>query len=91
MTAREFTVVADDDRVIGYVLPELPEGAPRDVLEGLTRRRLTALNGQCPCGATMTLPNRAERRRATRRGVAFRIRVEHELDCPAVAAGRWSS
>jgi hypothetical protein len=94
----EFAVVDDDSgEVVAYLLPELPEDAPHDVLEGLARRRLTALDGRCPCGAVVEMPGRAARRRAARRGVPVRVVVEHENDCPAVdrvlgaALGRWMS
>lgn len=101
MTARclvtEAVIVDDAGRVIACLLPELPEDASTDVREGLVRRRLTALRGTCPCGATALMPNRAARRRAARSGVMARIVVEHVDDCPAVdrllvpALGRWAT
>jgi len=81
---------------IGYLLPEIPDDAPSAVREGLVRRRLTALEGRCPCGAGVAMPNRAARRRAVRSGVPARILVEHEADCAAsdrmlsAAMGRWA-
>lgn len=89
MTALPLTytaaVVDDaDGELIGYLLPEIPDAAPRQVREGLARRRITALDGRCPCGATVTLPNREQRRRAARARTSLRIEVLHEVDCPAV-------
>ncbi len=84
-----------DGQLVGYVLPEIPEDAPHEVREGLVRRRLTALEGKCPCGALAVLPNREQRRRAARTRTSLRIAVMHEPDCPAVdrvleaALARW--
>jgi hypothetical protein len=86
--SRSDAVLVDDDgtRTV-YIGPQLPDGAPPLVLDGLARRRLVALGRACPapCGARMTVPNRAERRAARRRGVALHVEIEHEPDCPAVA------
>jgi len=89
MTALPFTFTAAmvdeaDGRLVGYLLPEIPDDAPHEVREGLARRRIAALEGRCPCGAVVVLPNREQRRRAARTRVSLRILVEHEDDCPAV-------
>lgn len=68
---------------VAYVLPVVTEELPPQLREAVVRRRLAALEGRCPCGATMTLPNRAERRRAARDGRQLSTTVEHETDCPA--------
>lgn len=89
MTTLPFTFTAamvDDENgdLIGYVLPVVPEAAPPEVREGLVRRRLAALEGRCPCGAVVTLPNREQRRHAARTRTSLRIAVMHEDDCPAI-------
>jgi len=68
---------------VAYLLPVVPESAPAEAREGLARRRVVAHTGQCPCGARMVLPNRADRRAARRHGTVGHVRVEHEDDCPA--------
>jgi len=68
---------------VAYVLPVASEELPPQLREAVLRRRLAALEGRCPCGATVTLPNRAERRRAARDGRQLSTTVEHEADCPA--------
>jgi len=73
-----------DGQLVGFVLPEIPEDAPHEVREGLARRRIAALEGRCPCGAVVVLPNREQRRRAARTRVSLRIVVEHEGGCPAI-------
>lgn len=71
---------------VAYVLTDPPEDAPPEVREGIARRNVTALGGRCPCGATLRLPNRAERRRAARSGQPVHVEVQHEDNCPAVTA-----
>lgn len=68
---------------VAYVLPVVSEGSPAPVREAVVRRRLAALEGRCPCGATVTLPNRERRRRAAREGRTLTTTVQHEPDCPA--------
>ena len=68
---------------VAYVLPVVPESAPAEAREGLARRRVVAHTGQCPCGARMVLPNRADRRASRRSGTVRHVTVEHEDDCPA--------
>jgi hypothetical protein len=67
-------------KALVLLLP-VPDDAPTGIREGLVRRNIVNTGGQCPCGATATLPNRAQRRR----GVTD-IRVEHEDDCPAISS-----
>jgi hypothetical protein len=38
---------------------------------------------ECPCGAGLVLPNRAERRTAKQSGRLVQMRTEHKDDCPA--------
>lgn len=56
------------------LLPTIPENAPYKVREGLARRRVTLVNGTCPCGAV------ANHLAATGGGV---VEVEHDRLCPA--------
>lgn len=86
-----------DGERVGYLLPDVPEDAPAEIREGVARRNVVALGGACPCGATLRLPNRAERRRAARTGQPVHVEHEHENenDCPAItetlaaAIARW--
>jgi len=96
MSRTDAVLVDRDGRITDYIGPALAESLPPVVLEGLARRRLTALGQTCPCGARMAILNRAARRAARRGGVAvLTVPVEHEPDCPAVSAdlevhvGRW--
>ena len=73
-----------DGDTVAFVLPTVPDEAPEAVREGLARRRITAIEGRCPCGGRLILPNREARRRAKRTGEEIRMRVEHEDDCPAI-------
>jgi hypothetical protein len=75
-----------DGETIAFVPPHVPNDAPDAVREGIARRRITAVDGECPCGARLVLPNRAERRKAARTGQATRITGEHEDDCAVVDA-----
>jgi len=60
------------------VSAEVPDGASARVKEGMTRRRLVAVTGRCPCGAVLEVPSRLEP------GVLTLVPVEHEPTCPAV-------
>ena len=66
---------------------EIPDNAPPDIKEGLSRRAIVNGGGTCPCGVRMILPNRAARRRATRLGCAIEVTVQHQPDCPALFRG----
>lgn len=72
--------------------PTLSEDAPHVVREGIARRRLVVTTGQCPCGARMPRPSRAQRRQMCRQGGVWEATVSHEIDCPAVhpATVRWA-
>lgn len=60
-----------------YLGPQIPDDASPLLKERIARRRLVAVTGRCPCGATLELP--ADLR------PGFRVvRVEHEDGCPAV-------
>lgn len=79
----ETIVTERDGRRVLLVLPQIPEGdAPYAVREGIARRRITALRGECPCGAIMARDSTAE--------------AVHESRCPAVtkvllkAIRRWA-
>jgi hypothetical protein len=75
-------VVLPDGRRAIIVDCEIPDSAPEAIREGLARRALCNSGHRCPCGATWTQPNRAQRRRAKDTGV-IQVDVEHEADCPA--------
>jgi hypothetical protein len=66
---------------------EIPDNAPADIKEGLSRRAIVNAGGACPCGARAILPNRAARRRATRLGYAIEVTVQHEPGCLALLPG----
>jgi hypothetical protein len=66
---------------------EIPDTAPADIKEGLARRAAVNAGGVCPCGARAILPNRAARRRTTRRRQAIQVTVPHEPDCLALLPG----
>jgi hypothetical protein len=66
---------------------EIHDSAPADIKEGLSRRAVVNAGGVCPCGARAILPNRAARRRATRRGQTIQVTVPHEPDCLALLPG----
>lgn len=72
-----------DGETYAFVLPRIPDDAPEAIREGVARRRITTLDGKCPCGARLVLPNRAQRRRAARTGVAVGVTVQHQDECPA--------
>jgi hypothetical protein len=80
-------IIVDDPQLgrVAHVLPTIPDGAPSPIAEGIARRRIAAITGECPCGARRVLPNRAARRRAKRDGEALRSFVvfAHEEDCSA--------
>lgn len=59
------------------VSAEIPDDAPARIKEGLARRRLVAMTGRCPCGATMPNVELVP-------GTVTVARVEHERTCPAV-------
>lgn len=92
-----FVALDDDGETVGYVLPVIPDTAPHDVREGVALRRITAVTGECPCGATFIRPNRQTRRAAARRGVVLAVTVAHATGCQAgdtqlgAALGRWKS
>lgn len=71
------------------VVPELTEGYPPELMEGLARRRLIATGQPCPCGAQPPRLSRQQRRgieARRRKGLPAQvipIVIEHENDCPA--------
>ena len=71
-TARHFKAMR---RLV--ISDEIPEDAPARVKEGLARRRIVAMTGRCPCGATV--PDVA-----LERGKLTVAVVRHEAGCPAV-------
>ena len=66
---------------------EIPDDEPADVKEGLSRRAAVNAGRVCPCGTRAILPNRAVRRRATRRGQAIQVTAPHEPGCLALLPG----
>jgi len=74
--------VVDGQRVM-FVLPALYDDDDPRVREGIARRRITGLTGECPCGARRVWPNRADRRAAVKDGRVLHIEVVHAEDCPA--------
>jgi hypothetical protein len=66
---------------------DIPDSAPAEIKEGLSRRAIVNAGGVCPCGAWAILPNRAERRRAARLRYVIEVEVPHEPDCPALLRG----
>ena len=63
-------------RGVVVVAPDIPDSAPAVVREGLVRRRLVAVTGRCPCGATLTVPE-------LRPGTVTTVEVLHEAASPA--------
>jgi len=77
---REEVFVADHHPVlqqrVAYVLPIVPDGAPYAVAEGIARRRLAAMTGRCPCGASVDYGDRKARQ-------VMVGNVVHTASCPA--------
>jgi hypothetical protein len=80
------TITDVDGERAAFLLTTIPDGAPVEVREGLARRRIVALGGQCPCGAIFIPPNRAQRRAAQRRREPIHVAVKHENGCPAITS-----
>jgi hypothetical protein len=76
-----------DGRRTLLVLPAIPEDAPPLIQEAISRRRIAALAGQCPCGAPadLTRQQRRARQRHTNKPPTTHTRVviEHQHACPA--------
>ncbi|WP_222267411.1 hypothetical protein [Modestobacter marinus] len=100
MALTEQAAVVDDvtGELVGWCLPATPDGAPHDVREGVTVRRLAVLHGHCPaCGAALVWGSRRERRRAAAggRAPAGVPHVPHRPTCPGhdqvidAAIARW--
>lgn len=87
MTAFDYIYGEVDGLSTLFVVPSIPEDAHESVREGIARRRLATVNGECPCGGRRPRLSRAQRRAAQRRtgGDVGSFAVEHEADCPAVA------
>ncbi|WP_226353783.1 hypothetical protein [Pseudonocardia sp. ICBG601] len=67
------------------VVPAVTEDSAPRVREGLARRRQVAVTGRCPCGATMAIPSRAQRRAARRAARRIHhVAVIHADSCPAI-------
>jgi hypothetical protein len=94
VTARQIVdelVVVDRHPVfvkrVALVLPMVPEDAPARIREGIERRRLTAITGRCPCGATLDCSGAAPGPIVdpqSHHGSATTSNVEHEAGCPAI-------
>jgi len=65
----------DGRRAVG-LLPTIPEDAPFRIREGIARRRITAMTGCCPCGATVDYD-------AARIGRYKVAEAAHAGSCPA--------
>ncbi len=63
-----------------FVVPKIPDAAPFAVREGIARRRITAMTGQCPCGAVMNVGD------DLRAGAVTNVNIEHEDNCPAITS-----
>jgi hypothetical protein len=63
--------------VILLIPPAPPDDLPEHLKEGVTRRRLVAITGLCPCGAGFVQPRRADM------GEVTHVPVEHEHGCEA--------
>lgn len=86
MTAFERIVGEVDGLRTLFVVPTIPDSAPEPVREGLARRRLALINGECPCGGRRPRLSRQQRRAAQRRTGADigSLQVVHEDGCPAI-------
>jgi hypothetical protein len=82
-----------------FVLPVASEDTPPRLRDGITRRRLGALHGRCPCGGRRSM-NRAARCALAGKAKGQDITLapfEHESGCPAAddepsqAIRRWST
>lgn len=69
-------IPAPDGRTGLYVCDEIRESDPPAVREGLARRRVLALTGQCPCGAASPFDSRVSP------GLVLEA-ITHAADCPA--------
>jgi hypothetical protein len=58
------------------ILPTIPEDAPYRIREGIARRRIAAVTGECPCGAQV------DYHAASKSGLNV-AEVAHERLCPA--------
>lgn len=62
-----------------FAVTRIPDGAPPLVQEGFARRRIQAVEGECPCGARVQwLDDGAEAR-----GEIQPVFAPHHADCPA--------
>lgn len=63
---------------VAALVPVVPEDAPYALREGVARRRLLSLTGECPCGAESDLP-------APPAVAEFMVKeIDHEARCPAI-------
>lgn len=61
-----------------FAVTRIPDHAPPLVREGLARRRIQAVEGECPCGAWMQWPDEPGEQ-----GTIQPVVAPHRLDCPA--------
>jgi hypothetical protein len=71
----------EDGALIVTVMPNVPPSP--ELARALAVRVQAATTGRCPCGATVQMPSREARRKATREGRALRVTFHHEHDCAA--------
>lgn len=82
--ALDVAVVSIGGERVMFLLPTIRDEYPPELKDALAIRREATIRGRCPrCGATWTLPNRAERRRAVRERRILHTLMEHEPGCSA--------
>lgn len=73
-----------------FVLPTIPENAPFRIREGIARRRIATMTGECPCGG------KRDPFSAIKPGSVAVADFPHEPRCPAItgplvkALRRWA-
>lgn len=77
----DYIVVDDPERGrILYVLPAIPDDAPYRIREGIARRRVATITGECPCGGKRDGLPIGERGRVTV------TEFPHQPRCPAITS-----
>lgn len=68
---------------VAFVQPVVSESMGPELREAIALRRIATIEGRCPCGAVLYLPNREARRKAKRDGRQLHATVQHEPSCDA--------